>query len=351
MPKPAPLRDASRRTVRVGVLAFDGCMASSVAGPLELFGVASILASLIGAAPAPVRFDARIVTVARRKVVSGSGIALAGTRPPGRLDVLVVPAIWHARARDLATEAERLRREVAMIRSAYDAGAIVAAGCSGTVLLGEAGLLDGRTATTSWWLGEFFRRRYPAARLALDELVTADGRVWCAGATTSSFSLGARVVEQFAGAEVAALVGRFMLTDPNPGAQTPYAVEPVRPAADPAIARTQAWIGRNLARPVSLDEMARVAAMSTRTLIRRFRAATGHTPLSYVQRLRVERAKALLSTTGLAVQTVMDRAGYTDMSSFRKLFRSHTGLVPSAYRERFQIRRRGRAPAARHPVP
>ena len=192
---------------------------------------------------------------------------------------------------------------------------------------------------------------YPAARLALDELVTADGRIWCAGATTSSFSLCAKLVEHFAGADVAALVARFMLTDPNRGSQAPYAVEPLRPvASDPAIARTQAWVGRNLGRPVSLEEMARVAAMSTRTLIRRFRAATGDTPLSYVQRLRVERAKALLSTTGLAVQTVMDRAGYTDMSSFRKLFRSHTGLVPSAYRERFQIRRRRAAPAARYPA-
>ncbi len=347
MTKPVLVRHVPRKTVRIGVLAFEGCMASSVAGPLELFGVANVLVSLIDAAPAAVRFESCIVTAARREVVSGSGIVLNGGRPRGRLDVLVVPGIWHERAHDLAVEAERLRREVSMIRSAYEGGAIVAAECSGTVLAAEAGLLNGHTATTSWWLGEFFRRRYPEVRLALDELVTADGRAWCSGATTSAISLCLKLVEHFAGADVAALVARFMLTDPNRGSQTPYAVEPLRPvASDPAIARMQGWIGRNLGRPVGLDEMARVAAMSTRTLIRRFRAATGDTPLSYVQRLRVERAKALLATTGLAVQTVMDRAGYADMSSFRKLFRSHTGLVPSAYRERFQIRRRRAAPAA-----
>jgi transcriptional regulator GlxA family with amidase domain len=334
------------KVVRIGVLAFDGCMASSAAMPLELFGVANVLGSLIGAAPADVRFEARIVTAARRReVVAGSGIVLDGSKARGRCDVVIVPAIWHRHARDLAAEAERLGREVATIRAAYQDGAIVAAVCSGTVLLAQAGLLDGRTATTSWWLGEFFRRRYPAVRLALDELVTADGRVWCSGAATSSFSLCLKLVEHFAGAEVAALVARFMLIDPNRGPQTSYAVEPVRLAADPAIAKTQAWLGRNYARAVTLDEMARVAAMSTRTLIRRFRAATGDTPLTYLQRLRVERAKALLTTTGLPVQTVMDRAGYADMSSFRKLFRSHTGLVPSVYRERFQIRRRKRAAA------
>jgi transcriptional regulator GlxA family with amidase domain len=91
----------------------------------------------------------------------------------------------------------------------------------------------------------------------------------------------------------------------------------------------------------------RIGAMSTRMLIRRFRAATRDTPLSYLQRLRVERAKTLLATTSLPVETIMDRAGYGDISSFRNLFRTHTGLAPSAYRERFQIRRRTHGGEAR----
>jgi transcriptional regulator GlxA family with amidase domain len=316
-------------------------MASAVTGPLDLFAVTNTLTKLINAVPVPVRFDAVIVSAGGREVTAHSGIRFAGARPRGRLDVLIVPGIWHERARDLVDETARLQREMALIRSLYGRGTLIAAACVGTVLVAETGLLDGRTATTSWWLGEFFRRRYPAVRLALNELITQDNGIWCSGATTSFGNLCLQIVERFTNPDVG-----FMLTDPNRLSQAPYAIESLRPVAnDSAIAKVQEWIHRNLGRTISLADMARVGAMSTRTLIRRFRTATGYTPLSYIQRTRMERAKTLLSTTTLAVQTVMDRTGYGDMSSFRKLFRAHTGLAPSAYRERFQIRAR-RGPAS-----
>ncbi len=319
-------------------------MASAVVGALEFFAVTNALASLTNAAPGCVQFKAGIVTRGGRTIQCGPTVRLAGVASTAHLDVLIVPAMWHENPRDLDAEVSRLPGEVAMIRAVHQSGAIIAAGCSGTTLAAQAGVLDGRTATTAWWLGEYFRRRYPNVRLALEQVLTVDDRIWCAGAAGSYRNLCLKLVEHFAGAEIAALASRFMLIDANPTLQAPYALEAIqRQAADPVVAKVQDWIRRNLNRPISIEEMARIAPTSSRTLIRKFRGALGTTPLSYVQKLRVERAKTLLTTSTLSLQAIIDRAGYEDMSSFRKLFRAHTGLAPRDYRNRFRIRTARRA--------
>jgi transcriptional regulator GlxA family with amidase domain len=348
MPKPAKAAKITKaaapslavREVRVAVLAFEGCMGSSVLAPLELFDVANALAALIApATPAP-RFSGRIITADGRGVTTRSGASFAGgAADPASTDALLVPGIWHANARDLGATVKGLAAQCAMLRSHHEAGVLVGAICSGTALLAETGLLDGREATTSWWLGEMFRRRYPRVRLSLDKLLTFDGKLWCGGAATAHLNLCLKLIEHHAGAEIAALVARWMLIDPNRDSQAPYAmIDLFQASSDPVVAKAQAWIAGRLTQSMELAQVADAAAVSTRTLIRRFRGATGQTPLSYIQRLRVERAKSLLSTTALAVARVMDKSGYSDMSGFRKLFRDHTGLTPHEYRERFRVR-------------
>jgi transcriptional regulator GlxA family with amidase domain len=256
-----------------------------------------------------------------------------------RTDALIVPGIWHATARDLSGTVKGLAAESEILRQHHQAGVMVGAICSGTALLAETGLLDGREATTSWWLGEMFRRRYPAVRLSLDKMLTFDGKLWCAGAATAHLNMCLKLIEHFAGVEIASLVSRWMLIDPNRDSQAPYAmIDLFSTASDPVVAKAQAWIKGHLTQAIELAQVAEVAAVSTRTLIRRFHEATGQTPLSYIQKLRVERAKGLLSTTALAVERIMDKSGYSDMSGFRKLFRDHTGLTPHEYRERFRVR-------------
>jgi transcriptional regulator GlxA family with amidase domain len=332
---------------RIAVLAFDGCMATSVTGPIEFFTVANALSDLIRPEK-PVRFECRIVTARRKPVAAGIGTRFVGAAAWPRPDALIVPGIWHATARELGAVTKGLAAEAALLHDFRRRGALIAGVCSGTTLLAEAGLLDGRRATTSWWLGELFRRRYPAVKLALDELVTNDGDVWCAGAATSYQDLCLKLIQRFAGPDVSALTARFMLVDPGRSSQAPYMLHDFGPvAADPAVAKAQVWAKRNLAAPIGLADLARAAAVSPRTLIRRFHDAIGRTPLGYVQQLRIERAKMLLATSTLPVQNVLDRTGYADMSSFRKLFRSRTGMSPKGYRERFRIGRERTKPPAR----
>jgi len=331
---------AAPREVRVAVLAFDGCMGSSVLAPLELFDVANALSALITPrTPAP-RFTGRIVSANGGVVSARNGAHFDSQRfDTDATDALLVPGIWHATARDLGASVKCLEAESAALRAHHEAGVLVGAICSGTALLAETGLLDDREATTSWWLGEMFRRRYPKVRLSLDKLLTVDGNLWCGGAATAHLNMCLKLIEHHAGPEISALVARWMLIDPNRDSQAPYAVIDMIPtASDPVVAKAQDWIKMRLTSTIDLAQVAEAAAVSTRTLIRRFHDATGQTPLSYIQRLRVEHAKSLLSTTALAVERVMDQSGYSDMSGFRKLFRDHTGLTPHEYRERFRVR-------------
>jgi transcriptional regulator GlxA family with amidase domain len=328
------------REVRVAVLAFDGCMGSSVLAPLELFDVANALSALIAPrTPAP-RFTGRIVSAQGGSVSARNGARFDTQRfDTDATDALLVPGIWHATARDLGASVKGLEAESAALCAHHQAGVLVGAICSGTALLAETGLLDDREATTSWWLGEMFRRRYPRVRLSLDKLLTVDGNLWCGGAATAHLNMCLKLIEHHAGPEIAALVARWMLIDPNRDSQAPYAmIDMIPTSSDPVVAKAQEWIKARLTDTIDLTQVAEAAAVSTRTLIRRFQDAIGQTPLSYIQRLRVEHAKSLLSTTALAVERVMDKSGYSDMSGFRKLFRDHTGLTPHEYRERFRVR-------------
>src|SRR5262249_19107820 len=153
----------------------------------------------------------------------------------------------------------------------------------------------------------------------------------CSGAVTSSLNLALRIVERFAGAEVAAETGKLMLIDVNRVSQTSYATRPEEHHADPLVARAQRWMETSLQRGFNLRELARHLAVSERTLNRRFKQALGAPPLQYLQTLRIDVAKRLLETRRLTVDSVSERVGYSDLSTFRRLFKRETGLSPREY--------------------
>ena len=167
---------------------------------------------------------------------------------------------------------------------------------------------------------------------------------------TTSLNLALRLVEKFAGPQVAAATGKMMLIDTNRVSQSSYASLPERAShSDALVARAQRWMEKSLAQGFSLAELARHLAVSERTLNRRFKRATGEAPLHYLQSLRVDVAKRLLENKGLSVDAVSARVGYSDLSTFRRLFRRETGLSPREYQRRFSRpprQREGMAPQA-----
>ena len=220
-------------------------------------------------------------------------------------------------------------------RRAYERGADVVSACTGAFVLAEAGLLDGRRATTHWALQPLFSERYPRVKLAPQAILVDQGRIVTAGGATSFMNLALFLVERLFGQEVARAASRMFLIDPNKSAQGAYAAfSTQRDHGDEPILRAQDLIERDIAHAPPVDEIARVVALTQRTFLRRFREATGDAPRDYIQRVRIEAAKRRLER-GAAVTLVATEIGYKDVVAFRKLFVRHTGLTPMDYRERY----------------
>ncbi|MFE2418068.1 GlxA family transcriptional regulator [Streptomyces hokutonensis] len=225
---------------------------------------------------------------------------------------------------------------VAAVREAAAAGKRVASICSGAFLLAEAGLLDGRSATTYWGMADELRERYPALDLRGDVLYVQDGQILTASGYAAGIDLCLHIIRTDYGAAVANEVARLALVAPvRPGGQTQFTQTPLPPERGTACADTRGWAMRNLDKPLTLTDLARHAGVSVRTLTRRFHAESGVSPLQWLLHQRVERAKELLETTTLPMDQVARACGLGTADSLRGHLARRTGLTPSAYRTQF----------------
>jgi transcriptional regulator GlxA family with amidase domain len=217
----------------------------------------------------------------------------------------------------------------------YLSGADIMSACTGSFLLAEAGLLDGRTATTHWAFQALFTERYPSVRLAPQAILVDQGRIVTAGGATSFINLTLFLVERLLGQDVAWAASRMFLVDPNKSPQGAYAALSTQKGHDDKpILAAQEIIEREVGRLPQVDELARRVSLSRRTFVRRFHSATGNSPRAYTQRVRVEAAKRALER-GDSVSEVATRVGYDDAVAFRKLFVRLSGLTPAEYRSRY----------------
>lgn len=213
----------------------------------------------------------------------------------------------------------------------------IATFCSSTFIAAEFGLLDGKNATTVWWLAKIFGLKYPQVNLRLDELVVKDEAIFTAGATTSYLSLCLKLVEVLFDGQLADQISRLMLIDPNRCSQRPFMLLDLPGHHhDDLIKKIQQWMIQNLSQPISLDLLADKFSTTKRTLIRRFKKVVDDTPMNYLQKIRVESAKRLLECSGLSLEQIVLKVGYEDVSTFRRLFVELVELTPREYRERFQ---------------
>jgi transcriptional regulator GlxA family with amidase domain len=343
------------RHVRIWV--YDGILASGVAGSIDVLTAANAVWAdkngiRRGAAPL---FEWRIESLDGSPVHTASGQIVTVEGPINArtaADAVIVTAPFIADIERFFERPDLLQPLYSALRRQHARGALLASYCTGSFILAEAGLLDGGVATTHWAKAKVFAKRYPEVDLRISEILTEQNRILCSGAVTTSLNLALRLVEKFAGANLAAATGKMMLIDSNRVSQSSYATMPDEPQhSDAMVARAQRWMEKSLSRGFSLTELARHLAVSERTLNRRFKEAVGEAPLHYLQSLRVDVAKRLLETRGLKVDAVSERVGYADLSTFRRLFKRETGLSPRDYQRRFSRRHQGRGaspePAAR----
>ena len=215
-------------------------------------------------------------------------------------------------------------------------GAVIASVCSGVGLVAAAGLLDGKRATTHWGLAEQFRQKYPKVLWTPELMVTEDRGFYCGGGVHASLDLSLYLVEKFCGHEVAMQTAKALLIETPRAWQAGFAIVPLKTEhSDDTISSAQEWLHQNFHQTFPLEDPARRVGMSLRNFVRRFKQATGDSPLIYLQKLRVAAAKRLLESEHRTMQEIGDAVGYGDLAFFRQLFQRHTGVSPSAYRRRF----------------
>lgn len=332
----------SERSLRLGILAFDGCMLSSIAGPIDALRVAQKLAQIRDPATSLRLEGVAISARGESRVRTSCGLDLAGLVANDIVpDVLLVPGIMHDGPDGLSRGAEAMVAEREYMRAIAARGIEVAGACSGTWLVAAAGLLDGRKATTSWWLAGAFRKRFPRVDLTPEAMVVEDGGITTTGASTAVLTLVMRLIARTAGDDLAQQTSRMLVIDAERQSQAPYVSLALMEQPRSSMGeRAEKFLHRELHRDISVAELAAHCRTSERSLLRHFRSTWGTTPISHIQHLRVERAKALLETTHLSFDEIVGRCGYSDVSSFRKLFKRATSVTPADYRERFRLRAR-----------
>lgn len=320
----------------IRIWVYNGILASGVSAPVDVFTAANHLDKHGPAAP---RLAWRIESVDGRPVRSGSGqmIAVDG-KIDGRAsaDAILVTAPFVADMDAFMACGTLVQTLGAALRQHHQRGAVIATYCTGSYLLAEAGLLDGRVATTHWAKAADFARRYPRVALRADQVLTEQEGMLCGGAVTSFLDVALRLVERFAGANLAAATAKALLIDANRVTQAPYAsLVEEHGHGDRLVMRAQRHMEATLRQRFSLPDLANHLAVSERTLSRRFKQAVGATPLEYLQSVRIELAKRLLETGGDSFDEVSRRVGYEDATTFRQLFKRRTGVSPREYRQRF----------------
>lgn len=319
---------------RVTIVGFPGALASTITGMIDLFQLAGVTWARIQGTEPEQLFSVELLTLNGAPCPCLNGISLLAhgslaDHPPG--DLVLVPTIGGPIEKTL-TDAGPI---LTWLNQQAIAGSTIASNCTGAFLLGEAGLLNGKKATTHWGFSELFRTRYPAVDCHPEQLVTVDGSIACAGGGTAWWDLGILLIERYAGAQVARELAKAFVVDAGRRSQAPYsAMQTKRYHQDETILALQDWLDARYTHPVATDDLVQQSGLSSRSLLRRFKAATGDTPHRYLQLLRVEAARHLLETTASPVEQITHEIGYDDVSSFTRLFKRVTGLPPNVYRSR-----------------
>ena len=321
------------------IVGSEGCLPSGFVGLIDILSIAqsAITASDRGNVP----FRILTGSIDGLPVRDGRGRFLdvdMALQAVSACDAIIVPGFVPDESRR-PPSLSGLGTTAAWIRHHHAHGTIVCGSCSGVFLLGEAGLLDGRRCTTTWWLHDEMKRRYPKADAAWGAALVEDRRVVSAGGPLSWIDVALHVVRTLCGADAARLAADFAVVDTAPSSQAVYIPPGHLAASDPFVVDAERAVRLAVNQSLTARELARQLSTSQRTLHRRLTGATGESPKQFIDRVRFEMARTSLESSAKSVKQVAAAAGYVDESSFRRNFRRFSGMSPSTYRTWARSRR------------
>jgi transcriptional regulator GlxA family with amidase domain len=307
-------------TRQIAMVIFPGFQLLDAAGPIAAFEIAERYS--------PDAYSMDLLAPGGGGVPSSSGVALAA-EPLGAAiyDTILIAGGDGTRSLD------ELARIVSWLKTAAPAARRVASVCSGAYLLAEAGLLDGRRATTHWGRSDDFARRYPKVRLEADRIFIRDGEVWTSAGITAGIDLALALIEEDLGAAVARRTAQQLVVHQRrPGGQSQFSALLDSGGVNGRFAELMDWVRERLHEPMGVERLAERAAMSPRHFARAFTAETGVTPAKAVERLRLEAARAHVEGTREPIDRVAERAGFRDPERMRRAFLRAFGQPPQALR-------------------
>lgn len=253
-----------------------------------------------------------------------------------KYDVVLIPAFT---SRDLPSTLRRNSFYTKWLREQFAAGCDMASFCTGAYLFAEAGLLNGRLATTHVDYCADFIIAYPRTFAKPGRTLTADGRCYTSGGSTSAFHLLVFLVQKYCGNEMAVRISKIFAIELDRHQQSYFSTfRPDYSHNDDLVKKVQKRIESNFGSIQTIDEITRDLPTSRRNIVRRFKQVTGVPPIEYLQNIRIETAKKKLEQTDLSISEIISETGYADPKSFRKVFAKLVGIKPLEYREKFKVK-------------
>ncbi len=307
--------------MRIGLIAIDGCFGSAIASIIDIVRVADGARGDVDPRIDPIELA---ILGPKRRVTTTASMTLSVDHPlseSAEFDVVVVPALGTLTAATTndALHSRDARSVIASLGRLDEATTQIAAACTGVFAVAETGRMHHRRATTSWFLGPEFRKRYPTVALDLDTMVVVDGNLVTAGAAFAHIDLALSLVRSIS-PDLAQHVAKLLIIDERPSQAAFVAYEHLR-HGDPIVVEFERFVRARLDEPFNVAFVAQSLGTSRRTLERRVRAALNLTPLGFVQQLRIERARHLSATTDLTSAEIALRVGYENAETLRALLR------------------------------
>ncbi|WP_432378031.1 GlxA family transcriptional regulator [Duganella sp. P38] len=316
--------------MHITLLFAEQCSAASATTALEMLTAANLFAG------EPL-FDVVTASLHGRPVVTLRGQTLqpeTALADIARTDLVLIPGFLFT----LREALPGFGRYGAWLRSQHAQGAVLATMCTATFMLAESGLLSGVRATTHWAFAELFQKRYPDVRMDARQNLCEDNRLMTSGGASAAMDLLLHLIRRYGSLELAQKCSRYLLIDNAGSEQSVYVMWSMpKSHGDADILRVQNWLEDHYAQPLCIEELAPRFGFGVRNFMRRFKEATGYTPLAYLQTLRLEKAKQLLESTRMSLDSITFKVGYEDSNSFRRLFQQRVGLLPAAYRKKFHV--------------
>lgn len=322
-------------STKIAFVLFENMLATSATLPSEMLLAAQSAASQTqkrSSIQTPA-IEIRTTSLTGEPVLTRSGLRW---QPDGAIteitnnQIIYIPGLWRNPRPVIKKSAALLD----WLRNEYQNGAIISAVGTGCCFLAEAGLLNGKAATTHWHYFDQFQKDYPLVQLKRQYFITQAGNLYCAASVNSLADLTVHFIQRLFGKDVASHVERHFSHEIRRAYEVSGFFEQEHSRhPDEEITQIQIWLQDNYYREIIMPQLAEKFGMSTRTLNRRFKAALGISPLDFLQEVRINIAKDLLKTSNLSINEITDKIGYQDTGFFTALFKKYMGTTPVSYRE------------------